>query len=106
MQSYALSDIEEKSLCYYKEDKMKLYAFWKYDLFSYILGGIVTEIENERVETEEYGKGNCFIYSKILNLKEGLQIQKKLNELKTRYINVEIELKKNFMKERNKIIKI
>lgn len=85
---------------------MKLYAFWKYGLFPYILGGIVTKIENETVETKEYGKGNRFIYSKITNLKEGLQIQKKLDELTAKYINAEVELRTNFMTERNKIIKM
>ncbi len=62
---------------------MKLYAFWKYDVFPYILGGHITRISsNGSVETKEYGPGNYFKPFKIVPAKTGekLHIEIKKSE--------------------------
>lgn len=61
----------------------KLYAFWKYDFYPYLLGGQVTNIlDNGSVETEEYGKGRYFSHIiKILPLKAGADLKEKLKKL-------------------------
>jgi hypothetical protein len=61
----------------------KLYAFWSYDQFPYVLSGTVTKINDDSsVETEEYGSGYCFTPVKIVPLKAGLIIKQELDEMK------------------------
>ena len=86
--------------------KIRIYAFWKYDLFPYISGGEVTEIGENLVETKEYGKGRWFTYVKIFPFKEGKKIQQKLDLLEEKYYQEKKELLKKFLKERNSIIKL
>lgn len=58
------------------------YAFWRYDLFPYILGGTITKMkENGCVETVEYGKGNYFRPMKILPEDAGKELHEKIRIL-------------------------
>mgnify|MGYP001564615327 CR=1 FL=1 len=66
------------------KEKDKKFAFWKYDLFPYILGGEIKLIkDNGWVEIKGYD-GFCFRQIKIVSLKEGLEIYNKLEELKNK----------------------
>lgn len=59
----------------------KLYAFWRYDQFPYVLGGTVTKMfDNGTVETKEYGRGSCFTPIKIVPLKAGMIIKRDLDK--------------------------
>jgi len=63
--------------------KQKLYAFWRYDHFPYVLGGEITQIlPDGSVETFGYGKGFYFQPFKIVPVAEGRKIQAKLDELR------------------------
>lgn len=84
--------------------KMKIYAFWKYDLFPFVLGGEVTQMKEGAVETVEYGKGSWFMYIKVFPLKEGRAIKKQLDALCERYYKDKKALSEKFLAERNTII--
>lgn len=66
---------------------MNKYAFWKYDLFPFVLGGPIKRFcpysypGKDYVETENYGQGNYFKPFAIVSLEKGKQIQDKLNNL-------------------------
>jgi|SRR6185503_17424500 len=68
--------------------KTRQYAFWKYDLFPFVLGGEVSRhcVLNgkEMVETINFGKGNWFVPIKVLDLEVGLKVQAKLDDLTNR----------------------
>ena len=81
----------------------KQYAFWRHDQFPFFLGGVVREMTvNGWVEIEGYGKGHMFNPVRIVPLKAGLVIKRKLDSLKkeraahlkTMNENFEAELKK------------
>jgi len=59
----------------------KLYAFWSYDKFPYVLGGTVTKMHDDgTVETKEYGQGSCFTPIKIVPFKAGIIIKQDLDK--------------------------
>lgn len=74
-------------------DKEKLFAFWGYDLFPYVLGGEVVLIKNvngenqveTHVETKEYGKGFRFMARKLMPLEEGKEIKRQIKLLEKEY---------------------
>jgi hypothetical protein len=62
--------------------EQKLFGFWGYDLFPYILGGEIEEIlPYGRIKIKEYG--NCISpRSKLITTEEsGLELDEKLKEL-------------------------
>jgi len=61
----------------------RLYAFWKYDSFPYVLGGTVEQMNKDGlVQTTEFGKGYWFKPIKLLPLDAGVTVQKALNDLR------------------------
>lgn len=61
-------------------------AFWKYDLFPFVLSGTVTRmLDNEMVSTVEFGPGNYFKPIKKLSIREGKALKAKLQELSLEY---------------------
>lgn len=61
--------------------KQRLYAFWKYDGYPYILGAEVIQFfENGSVECVGYA-GYAFKPVKILPLKQGAILKEKLRQL-------------------------
>ena len=63
----------------------KLYAFWKYDQFPYVLGGEVrTFLEDGSVTIQGYG-GMAFTPVKVVPLKSGLALREELNAVKEAY---------------------
>lgn len=59
---------------------IRLFAFWRYDLFPHVVGGEVTQMRDDgRVETREYGQGSWFRPFLLLPLQAG---KAKLAELK------------------------
>lgn len=64
----------------------RLYAFWKYDLFPFVLGGEITSMTSDgKVETVGYGKGYYFNPFKIVPLTEGKRIAKELEILRAEH---------------------
>lgn len=69
----------------------KLYAFWSYDQFPYVLGGTVTKMfDDGTVETKEYGQGSRFTPIKIVPLKAGMIIQQDLDK-KQKLLRISLE---------------
>lgn len=65
--------------------KNKLFAFWKYDLFPYILGAPVIELmSNGRVKVEGY-QGVTFNPIKLLPLLPGKELYIKIKYLESKY---------------------
>lgn len=73
----------------------KLYAFWRYDYFPYVLGGTVTKINDDStVSIKEYGNAR-FAPLKIVPFKAGMVIQQDLDKKKElRRISLEAVNKK------------
>lgn len=65
----------------------KMYAFWKYDLPPYLLGGEVEEIRPDGVARIK-GYTGWFRTVKIVPLEKGIKLQKKLNKAKAKYMKV------------------
>lgn len=65
---------------------MNLYAFWKYDLPPFLLGGIVELInEDGCVKIKDRYDGMRFKPAVLLPLEKGLALQQKLDEAQTVY---------------------
>ena len=65
---------------------MNLYAFWKYDLPPFLLGGIVEFInEDGYVKIKDRYDGMRFKPAVLLPLEKGLALQQKLDEAQTVY---------------------
>lgn len=63
-------------------NKNKEYAFWKYDLFPYMLGGTVTGFsKGGLVETEEFGRGHYFKPIVFTSKQKGKEMRNKLETL-------------------------
>lgn len=67
------------------EHATKLYAFWKYDLPPFLLGGEVEEIRPNG-EARIKGYTGWFKTIKIVSLEKGIKLQKKLNKAKAKYV--------------------
>jgi hypothetical protein len=76
------------------------YAFWKYDLFPYTKGALITGVyDSGNVETT-YGKGFVFSPFIILRPKQGKELLKELHELEAHYNE---GIKKNYLSSMNKL---
>lgn len=65
---------------------MNLYAFWKYDLPPFLLGGIVELIDEDgHVKIKDRYDGMRFKPAVLLPLEKGLALQQKLDEAQTVY---------------------
>jgi len=76
--------LENGKLIMKSSKQVKQYAFWRYDKFPYVLGGIVTETySNGNVEIQGYGTGTTgFKPIMVVSEERGKQIVKRLGELK------------------------
>lgn len=63
----------------------KLYAFWKYDVPPYLLGGEVIEVREDGYVTVVGHTGCKFKPVLIVPLEKGIKLQKKLNEAEAKY---------------------
>lgn len=65
---------------------MKLYAFWKYDLFPYLLGGEVEDMRDDgRVQVKGYGPGFWFKPTRLVPVKMGKALKQKLDKITADY---------------------
>lgn len=65
---------------------MNLYAFWKYDLPPFLLGGIVELINKDgHVKIKDRYDGMRFKPAVLVPLEKGLALQQKLDEAQTVY---------------------
>lgn len=96
----------EKGKKYILESKknQKLYAFWEYDKFPYVLGAEIQEtLGNGKILTKKY-PGFSFKPKKILPCKEGRAKHKKLEDLSREYKNELDNLHKKYCEKANSII--
>lgn len=83
---------------------MRLYAFWRYDLFPYILGGeVVSMTDAGLVKIKEYG-GSAFRPVLILPYDAGIEIHEKLRLLDDRYRKALRELNAGFLREAQELV--
>lgn len=77
------------------------YAFWRYDKFPFVLGGQVTDIYDDgRVEIQGFGRNTTGFQPLIIfPLKEGLALQTRFNEMKTRYDRIMSDVNTTFRNE-------
>lgn len=80
---------------------MDLYAFWKYDLYPFVLGGHVVKMrEDGSVETKEYGHGSYFKPILIMPSGPGEKLAAEIKELGRAHSDAIAELNREW---RNKI---
>lgn len=76
----------------------KLYAFWKYDLFPYVLGGEVTDINDDGLVYIESYQAR-FRPILILPFEKGKKINQEIEKIKNSYDNEFKKLRKEKLKE-------
>lgn len=82
--------------------KIKRYAFWKYDLFPYMLSGEIESRCGSKYPGKEYycikgyGNGHYFKPFLIVRGKKGEKLKNEVDNLRNEYRLAEIELKNNF----------
>ena len=76
----------------------KLYAFWRYDKYPYVVGGTITVMrENGWVECKEYGPGHCFKPLIVLPVEAGRALRKQLDSLDEGYREAQKKLHDEWM---------
>lgn len=75
---------------------MKLFAFWSYDSYPFVLGAEVEELKGDRVKPKGYG-GYTFKHIYITDYDSGVVIMDKLNTLKVKYDKDKMELAKSYI---------
>lgn len=84
---------------------MKLFAFWEYDLYPYLLGAEIVEmLDSGRVKAKGYD-GMIFTPVLIVPVATGRKIREKLQRLKDRYRKKSKELEELFVKKAQDAIK-
>lgn len=76
----------------------KLYAFWKYDCYPYLLGAPVVEFRDDGFITAEGYRGCRFKPIKILPLEAGKALKAKLDALEQEYNEQQRALHETFRK--------
>lgn len=61
----------------------KLYAFWYTDLPPYLQGGEVIHISGDKIGVRE--RAGLFVPAKVVPLKQGIKLQKKLQKAELKY---------------------
>jgi hypothetical protein len=86
---------------------MKIFAFWRYDLFPHYLGGTVTEMTpGGAVETKEFEPSRYFRPVKILPVTEGLVLKGKLEALRNEYAQELKKLENKYKAEVDKLMEL
>lgn len=81
----------------------KQYVFRKYDIPPYILGGEVEKITDDGFVEIKGCDGYLFKPIKIVSLKEGLRLQKKIDKAYAKYREVTHNANKEFKEKLKKI---
>ncbi len=86
-------------------NKNRKFAFWRYDLFPFVLGAeIIKKFDNETVEARGY-EGYSVAPIKIVSYEKGLEIKSELDNLKKKRLET-LEIIGEFFENRlNKIMK-
>ena len=83
----------------------KLYAFWKYDLFPFMLGDSVDEVvEKGHVKVDNYS-GSTFKPFAFLNYNNGRDLNFLLKQLEYDYKVAQQNLLMDFVGQRNELLK-
>lgn len=83
----------------------KLYAFWKYDIPPYLLGGEVIEVMEDGYVTIKGYTPSKFKPIKIVPLEKGIKLQKKLDKARAKYKKTIQEAEKELKATVNEISK-
>ena len=76
-----------------KAGSRKKFAFWKYDLFPFILGGEVSKtLEGGQVEIVGFGPGYNFKPFLITSYADGVTLHEKLEQIKKNYEQARVTL--------------
>ena len=81
---------------------MRIYAFWNYDQYPYVLGAEVEELKGEWVKPKGYA-GFTFKHIHITDYESGVAIKDQLDYLKAKFERERLELSRNYRKQANKI---
>lgn len=74
------------------------FAFWGYDLFPYILGGVISHMDgNGDIWAEGYGRGYAFRPIKIMPAEEGQKLRKQLEEMRIDHRTAERDLHEQYL---------
>lgn len=85
----------------------KLYAFWRHDVYPYVLGGEITNMrEDGMVEVAGYGPGHWFTPFKIVPLEQGKRVARALESIRAEFQEEKRKLNKKYLEERERIITI
>jgi hypothetical protein len=77
----------------------KLFAFWRYDTFPYVLGAEITKMKDGgQVQPVGYG-GGYVVPIKILPLAAGKSLWDRLKQLQSNYDGEQSRLKTSFVKQ-------
>jgi hypothetical protein len=80
------------------------FAFWRYDMFPYVLGGkIIRRFKDGTVEVEGYGPGFYFKPIKVMPYKQGESIWNALTDLRENKRTMEKALDTMFTKSAREI---
>ena len=79
-----------------------LYAFWKYDLYPYLLGGAVSHMDYDRVYVESYQGWFKPIF--LLQAESGKQILDGLKQLDREYAAAKKDLHDDFLEKRRRLL--
>lgn len=81
---------------------MKLFAFWNYDQYPYVLGAEVEELKGDSVRPKGYG-GYTFKHIHITDYESGVVIKDQLDYLKVKFEKERLELSKSYREQAKKI---
>jgi len=83
---------------------VKLFAFWRYDLFPYVLGGEFEEMTDDGlIKAISYGNA-CFRPFKILPVGPGQKLLAKLMELREDHASAIEEVNQDFKSQLDEIL--
>jgi hypothetical protein len=83
---------------------VRLYAFWRYSCFPFVLGGEVLEVRDDGlVKVKNYG-GATFRPIKILPYDAGRQLWERLRDLTDRHARELQKLKDRFLHEAQSLV--
>ena len=84
---------------------MKLFAFWSYDQFPYVLGGEITDMNSYgEVQTVQYGPGQWFVPSKIVPVAVGQVMLAQLQQLRIEYDDAKDKLHAEYLAKSKTIL--
>lgn len=83
----------------------KIWAFWEYDRYPYLLSGPVKRITDEGYATVDNYGGATFRHNFVLNAKQGKSLQFELDVLEAKFSKEKEELTKIYKEKLDNVLK-